>query len=393
MQRGLNTALGTLADLERLAWVPQRATRPAETGPGDIQFDLDPFVDPPIVLDGVPVRFGPIHTVFATARLTRAPTADDRAALQEALAAIEQAYPWRPDGVFVHLAYGVPYFRRLAPGLRALHVPRLLADTSRFVLEEAQPAPTDVHPANPHVRKPMFHLPVRIERNDLLLTLRGDDPARLADVLGWLGGSGRLAGARVASPRLGLRFTTSRAMFVQMGLPRKLAAAHGLPFAGQLHPRAEAWLGPAEHHPPSPTATVTFAGGLLTTAEPGDYFDNGAIQHLSHDIVDLQHFFAGEDEAFTEQVRCAFQAPPAPAGRRAAAMHQPVQGPGFDAMDVPGGARQPKLQFSIFVPTSELCAAGRAREAELNLHYLTATRRQNFLVPPRRHRCYPLAEL
>jgi hypothetical protein len=37
-------------------------------------------------------------------------------------------------------------------------------------------------------------------------------------------------------------------------------------------------------------------------------------------------------------------------------LHIRMDGPGFDAMDVPRGARVPKLQFTIFVPTAEFSA-------------------------------------
>ena len=76
-------------------------------------------------------------------------------------------------------------------------------------------------------------------------------------------------------------------------------------------------------------------------------------------------------------------------------------------MDVPGGSNQPKLQFTIFVPTAEFFRLMRVNQASLDLQnqfgvaaddnglerFLTATRRQNFLVPPRRHRAFPLVEL
>ena len=88
-------------------------------------------------------------------------------------------------------------------------------------------------------------------------------------------------------------------------------------------------------------------------------------------------------------------------------LHIRMDGPGFDAMDVPGGASVPKLQFTIFVPTAEFFRTLRTSQASLDLQekyavsvednglerFLTATRRQNFLVPPRRHRAFPLAEL
>ena len=88
-------------------------------------------------------------------------------------------------------------------------------------------------------------------------------------------------------------------------------------------------------------------------------------------------------------------------------MHIRMDGPGFDAMDVPGGSVVPKLQFTIFVPTAQFFRTLRTNQASLDLQdkygvgvndnglerFLTATRRQNFLIPPRRHRAFPLTEL
>jgi hypothetical protein len=88
-------------------------------------------------------------------------------------------------------------------------------------------------------------------------------------------------------------------------------------------------------------------------------------------------------------------------------MHIRMDGPGLDSMDVPGGSIQPKLQFTIFVPTADFFHTLRINQASLDLQnefgvdpsdnglerFLTATRRQNFLVPPRRHRAFPLVEL
>ncbi|MBV9444417.1 MAG: hypothetical protein JO345_00730, partial [Streptosporangiaceae bacterium] len=109
-------------------------------------------------------------------------------------------------------------------------------------------------------------------------------------------------------------------------------------------------------------------------------------------------------------------------------------GPGFDGMDVPAfqthpdmpsisvpvpaGTSQFKLQFLIFVPTSEFFRQLRISAGAQDLfaqfgqpndpngtsggvqfsdngleRFLTATRRQNLLVPPRRHRAFPLLEL
>ena len=88
-------------------------------------------------------------------------------------------------------------------------------------------------------------------------------------------------------------------------------------------------------------------------------------------------------------------------------MHIRMDGPGYDTMDVPFGTHEPKLQFTIFMPTAEFFTTLRQNQASLDLvtkynvldknngleRFLTATRRQNFLVPPRAHRAFPLAEL
>ncbi len=82
--------------------------------------------------------------------------------------------------------------------------------------------------------------------------------------------------------------------------------------------------------------------------------------------------------------------------------------PGANGVDVPAGSNQFKLQFAMFVPTADFFAQMRIAAAAQDLQhqflndedddnglerFITATRRQNFLVPPRRHRAFPLLEL
>jgi hypothetical protein len=100
-------------------------------------------------------------------------------------------------------------------------------------------------------------------------------------------------------------------------------------------------------------------------------------------------------------------------------LHIRNDGPGFDSLDVPSftdfpggtsfgaGTNQPKLQFLVFVPTAEFFRQMRVNTAAQDLQsqfgvaaednglerFITATRRQNFLTPPRRHRAFPLVEL
>jgi hypothetical protein len=421
----------------------------------------------------------PVHTLFITARLNRTPTKADQTNLAQALATIESTYQFQASGIFTFIAYGIPYFNRLPGGLNGTlvssHMPRLSSNNSRFVLEEAVPSPTDVSSANPGITKKTFNVPVRIENNDILITLRTDNPTIMTDVTGWLGGNNRLHGNTVTSPNLftsGLAtMTSSRAMFAGFGLPRNMAETHGFSYSQRINSDSPMWMGFTDQHTngAGPAPIATFAGNSsahVTTARAGDYFDNGSIQHLSHNIEDLAQFYATaaqdppDGETYQERVQYMFRSNPIPSlgnsdqfnngggpahlpnnfqgvndasnnaraintfngehrmghlsglqrSSRAAdgtPMHVRMDGPGLDNLDVPDGSAQPKLQFTVFVPTAEFFRVMRVNQASLDLvnangvadedngleRFLTATRRQNFLLPPRRNRAFPLIEL
>jgi hypothetical protein len=477
-----------LEALRGLAVTPARVASPASASLAnakahrldlpETQFDIGAFTAPATTINGVMVAFPPVFTLFATATLMSAPSREDQDELAGALDRIEEAYQFSPAGVFTFVAYGLPYFARFPSKLFDAKVPRLLSDQARFALEEAVPSPTDVSPVNPGITKKTFNVPVVIEANELLFTIRSDNTANVWDVLAFLGGSDMLAGQKTPSPRLkcGLTFTGTRLMFVQQGLPRKVAEQNNLPFTQFLNPSSPMWMGFADQqvNATAPANDVTFAGAdgiLFTTAQLGDYFDRGSLQHLSHDILDMAQFFdlnaagkPGADGTFLERVQYMFRADPPPstgradqfangggaaflpnvfqgagdAARSAAGIgtrlengaHQhrmghistlqrssrtadgrPIHvrndGPGFDSLDVPDGSKQPKLEFMAFVPTADFFATMRRNQASLDLQkqfkvsptdnglerFITATRRQNFLIPPRRHRAFPFAEL
>jgi hypothetical protein len=259
-------------------------------------------------------------------------------------------------------------------------------------------------------------------------------------------------------------------MFVQQGMPRTLADQHELPYAQYIQPDSPMWMGflDQQANGAGPPEICTFVGNdsaRLTSAVAGDYFDNGAIQHLSHNILDMLQWFAMSDEnasptndsTFDERVQYMFHSPPIANGRRdpflngggpsilqnenrgpqyaittaqgigvnqrrvghlstlqrssraadGTPIHLRMDGPGYDAMDVPDGSIQPKLQFTIFVPTADFFQTMRTNQAAVDLEqlygmreednglerHITATRRQNFLVPPRRNRVFPLLGL
>jgi hypothetical protein len=506
---------------ERIGWAPNRQASSVTPAFPDIQFDLGAFINPARVFnDGagdVTVQLPPVFSLFLPVVLTRRPTAHDQATLIRALDTIEASFPASPAGVLIFsVSYGLPYFNRLPPALVAKHMPVLLSDPSRPVLEEAVPSPTDVvdglvggpDAIVPGIVKDRFNVNVVIESNDMVFHLRSDSLTKLTSVSMWLQGSNNLNGRHVPSPDFGelFSFQTPRVQFVQQGLSRKLADEHGFEFASRINPDSTMTMGFVDQQTNSagPAAITTFVGNAsakLTSAHPGDYFDNGSIAHFSHVIEDLFQFYAlphqdprhPEGEPFTERCQYMFrsnqlgtptgipseghaqqfrngggpafinnlfqgteaallQAEDAhgkftPGNARLGAtftgesrvgheealqqvsraadstpLHIRADGPGFDSMDVPAfrtfpgssgvavpaGSKQFKLQFFMYLPTADLFARMRSAQAAQQFQkqfmagstddnglerFITATRRQNFLVPPRRHRAFPLLEL
>jgi hypothetical protein len=469
---GLGVAASTLGALDLLALIPARASAKTKSALPEIQFQIEKFIAPAFKIEDVRVRLAPVYTTFATFTLTHTPTLADQATLARALASIEAGYQFSPSGVFTTVAYGVPYFERLPGGMAgtpvADHMPRLISEPQLYALEEAVPGPTDVSPENPDVSKLNFDIPVQIESNDMLVTLRSDSSEIIDDVLAWLSGeSTTLAGEELGSSELGelLTVTSRRLMFTQIGLPRTLAEEQGLPYAEIINPQSPMWMGFISQQvgTSGAPAITTFLGNgsaKLTTARRGDYFDHGSIVHLSHVIQDLEQFYERPSETYVRREAAMFSADPVPRPGNAdqfangggptaipnifsnpqrvlgeaegattfdgqphiahttalqrtsrapnrKPMHIRADGPGYDSLDVPDGSQQPKLQFSIFVPTAAFFATMRRSQASLDLaqkysvpaqnlgleRFLTATRRQNFLVPPRRNRAFPLVEL
>src|SRR5579884_782781 len=214
------SAAATIAGIDALAWAPKRIAHAASAATSfpDIQFDIGNFIAPAQTINGILFRFGPVYTVFLTAKLNFTPIRSDQADLENALETIEAVYPFSPSGIFTFIAYGLPYFRKLPGGLTgslvSSHMPRLLSNTSRYALEEAVPGPTDVSPQNPAITKQTFNVPVTIESNDLVFTFRSDSLNIINDVVNWLLGSDELGGFLVASPNFAfnglVNFTTIR---------------------------------------------------------------------------------------------------------------------------------------------------------------------------------------
>jgi hypothetical protein len=145
---------------------------------------------------------------------------------------------------------------------------------------------------------------------------------------------------------------------------------------------------------------ATDAGGLFNASDPPSVQRTETFTGLPR---------IGHESALQRSSRAADGTP----------MHIRMDGPGFSGMDVPSfqtfptggttvpaGTNQPKLQFIIFVPTAEFFRQMRGNAAAQDLQvqhkvdpddnglerFITTTRRQNFLVPPRPVRAFPLVE-
>src|SRR5215471_1777234 len=125
-RRGLLKIGAAGAIASQLAWMPERMAFAAGPLP-DIQFDIGNFIAPAFTENGVPVRFGPVFTLFVPARLTRNPTRGDRSVLASALNTIESVLPFSPAGVFTFVSYGLPYFSRLPRRLVSRYMPHATA--------------------------------------------------------------------------------------------------------------------------------------------------------------------------------------------------------------------------------------------------------------------------
>lgn len=322
-----------LTMLDGIAWKPLRPAI-AQTALPDIQFDIAGFIAPATSIDSVQLQFGPVHTTFLTANLLRLPTKDEQTVFANALDTIESVYQFSPAGVFVFVSYGLGYFGRLPGALNggsiaANHIPRLNFNNNCFVLEEAKPSPTDA--GQPGIVKRKFDITPQFGGTDVLFTIRSDSAAIIKDVVKWIkGNSTTLGGQAIPAPQLPLKWTSTRVMFSQRGLPRQVAENDGLYYADRINDQSPMWMGFADQQTSStgPASAVTFAGNAsshLSTAVPGDYFDNGSIQALTHVILDLEAFYArageagaAEDETYLERVQYMFRFNPRPRSAAAA---------------------------------------------------------------------------
>ena len=248
--------------------------------------------------NGVEVVVPPLHMQVVTLELkageTRAELRTARAALEDAIAAVERRYAPTPAGVGVTLAWGLPYFDRVVPDLAATHLP--------VDQRASKAAGRDVRALIEAVRFPSDPQATVLERNDAALLLRSDSLERIADV------------SRALVTELDLwRPTSIRRGFAGGGfdgataLPRRMAVAAGVPGAPLIPERAELFLGFTS------TQKAGLGPGRIANLEtlgysdggPEGYFTGGTTMHVSHIFEDLEAWYLGFD--FDQRVQTLFR--------------------------------------------------------------------------------------
>lgn len=388
-------------------------------------------------VSAVPVEIPPAWNLAITATLKRAPTQSDQQRLEAALQAIEAVYSYSPDGVYALVAYGLPYFRRyVRPEIFDAHLPRTADDGAPALIDAIR------FPGDPPT--------LVLDTNDVVFLFRSDHLAHLHDVQNALfSKSGSLAGQPVSHMDFSDLFvvTSVRTGFVGAGMPRRALEQASLKIAALVPEEAPLFMGftSTQQSGQAKEVAVSFDGkrdpllSPLTTARSGDYFAGGTTVHVSHLTEDLdqwyalnyqdrvarmfhlnatstpgritiqtfwlnpntteidsqQHQLIGHNEAIQRESRSA----------EGQALQLRADFNTLDALD--SAAPTPGVHFLAFTATSQIFHRSRramdatdmtskyqlAHTANGINAFIHATRRQNFLVPPRRRRAFPLIEL
>ena len=385
----------------------------------------------------VEVIIPPVWNLVITAQLTRAPGQKEQQRLEAALRTIESTYPYSPAGVFVLVAYGVPYFRSyVRPDIFNANLPRMV-DSGAPVLLDA-------------IRFASDQPSTLLETNDVIFHLRSDSLAILRDVQHALfARSDTLAGQPAPAADLSglFQITSVRTGFSGRGLPRQMAEQAGLAAAREIPADAPLFMGFTSTQKLGQASEQAVAFDLppnpllkpLTTARSSDYFAGGTSLHLSHLLEDLDAWYElSYDQRAARMFHLNVTAPEGrvsvqtlwlnpntaafDAQQRGLIGHNEAVQRGsrtpegqalqlrvdFNTMDALDTANpHPGVHFLAFTPGAEIFHQSRkamdatdltgeygvATSADGINSFIRATRRQDFLVPPRRHRAFPLVEL
>ncbi len=119
--------------------------RPAATAPAPPEQHLLEGIRV-VSQDGVEILVPPLHHEIVTARLTldRSDLKDAQASLEQVLAKLDAEYPPTPAGLGVTVSWGLPYFDRFVPAAARRHLPHDRR-AGRPALLDARRFPSDPH--------------------------------------------------------------------------------------------------------------------------------------------------------------------------------------------------------------------------------------------------------
>ena len=243
---------------------------------------------------GIRVAVVPLWHAVVTARLAFAPDDHSRLDLAQrrlgaALAEVETIYPLDPSGLFIQVAYGLPYFRDRIPGkLADEHMPR-----SAMPGTEGQWAVIDA------IRFPKDPGDIVLEDHEICFHFKSDYREHIENVINALFHSGDplLNGIPAPHVYLGdlLTVSTMRRGFAGRGMPKKMGVRLGIPGAESVPDGAMLFMGFTSSH------VHGLAQGNLASFEtvpgytdltPRSYFAGGTAMHLSHIAIKLDEWYA-----------------------------------------------------------------------------------------------------
>jgi hypothetical protein len=403
--------------------------------------------------NGVEVQVPPLHHEMVTARVRvdRADLGDARRALESALAELERRFTITPAGLGVSVAWGLPYFDRLVPGGWRAHAPldrraqknallparRFQSDPDSTVLEENDVAILLRSDRLDHIAEGAKKLFGELGLFDMTSIRKGfagggfEGGRSLPKQMAVLAG---VPGAELIpdTAELFLGFTSTQSQ----GLgPRKIANFETLGFvdlrSGYFREGTHMHLSHINEQLDTWYQLFDFRQRVDTVFRPGLRVADGTqtVRQAPADVATREQISRGFESDRTIGHSAAIQS-----ASRLQADH--VSGDGtvypkgtavphradFNTLDNPffwsadpradGMSDQPSagVHFVVFNPSSDdfervrnamdgIFPGGfrvklppRDRGQGFN-SVLETTHRQNFLVPPRRHRAFPLAEL
>lgn len=400
--------------------------------------------------EGIAVLVPPLHHRVLTARVAvgRSDLVDAQRALEQTLAALERDYAPSPAGLGVTVAWGLPYFRRLVPDAARRYLPfdrralkPVLFDSPRFpsdpydtVLEQNEVAILLRSDARTHI-------------DDAARRIQQTKVVQLTSVrVGFAGGgfdggrslpkqmaeAAQVPGADLVpdTSELFLGFTSTQKAGMGPGKIANFETLGYVDFGGRdyfvhgthmhlshIHEDLEAWYLNFDFDERVATAfrpNLRVRQGVQTVRQgPQDVSDVQKVRHdyrvsgrighsasiqttsrLEKEVVGpdgvvypkgaaipVRADFNTLDNPFLWSERAAEVQPVAAAG-----VHFVVFNPTGDDF------RRNRLAMDGVLPGGKIAFAPRDRNQGFN-SVLSTTHRQNFLVPPRRHRSFPLAEL